>query len=140
MPDTFTPKARSEIMRRVKSRDTTPEKLVRSSLHSIGYRFRLHRKDLPGKPDIVFPSRKKVVFVHGCFWHSHSGCKRARVPTDNRDYWEQKLARNRDRDQENQKKLLDLGWSFKIVWECETKDMALTLKRLKRFLGPPGKK
>lgn len=108
-------------MAKVKGKDTRPEKYVRSILHNMGYRFRLHRKDLPGNPDIVLPKYKKVIFVHGCFWHGHKGCSRANRPKSNNVFWDEKLSKNVERDQKNQAKLLELGWSFQVVWQCEIK-------------------
>ena len=135
MADTVSPEQRSEIMSRIKGKDTTPEMHVRRLVHSMGYRYRLHRKHLPGRPDLVFASRKKIILVHGCFWHQHDSpeCKIVSVPKSNRDYWLPKLARNVERDEENLKKLLELGWSVLVVWECEVSREDLR-KRLKRFL------
>ena len=128
---------RSDVMRRVRSVDTVPEMTVRRLCHSLRYRYRLHRADLPGKPDLVFPVRRKTIFVHGCFWHGHD-CKRgARVPKNNRAYWVRKISRNRERDCANRKLLGDDGWDSLVVWECEIEPAALT-ERLRRFLGPPG--
>ena len=128
---------RSRIMRAVKDRDTKPELFVRSQLHRAGYRFRLHRKTLPGRPDLTFPGRRKVIFVHGCFWHGHD-CKRgARSPKNNAEYWRAKIDRNRARDERNREALSDDGWKVAIVWECELGDFRW-LKRLKRFLGHRG--
>lgn len=128
---------RSEVMRRVRSVDTTPEMAVRRLCHAMGYRFRLHRRDLPGKPDLVFPARRKAIFVHGCFWHGHN-CKRgARVPKNNRAYWVQKISRNRERDSANRRRLGDDGWDSLVVWECEIETTALS-ERLREFLSPPG--
>ena len=110
---------RSATMRAVKSRDTKPEIEVRSLLHRNGYRFRLHRKDLPGKPDIVFPSRHKVVFVHGCFWHGHSCRRGKRIPKNNREYWVDKVRGNVERDALNLKQLTEQGWQAFVVWECQ---------------------
>ena len=110
---------RSENMRQIRSKNTKPEKLLRSLLHKAGYRFRIHRKDLPGKPDIVFPSRRKVIFVHGCFWHQHSGCREGRLPGTRQDYWRPKLERNIERDFEAIERLRELGWQVLTVWECE---------------------
>lgn len=120
--DIFTKEKRSEIMRKVKSKDTGPEKKVRSLLHSLGYRFRLHRKDLPGNPDIVLPKYKTVIFVHGCFWHGHEGCKRFSVPEENKSFWVNKITSNQSRDKRSIRELTDLGWLVVIVWECETKN------------------
>jgi len=128
---------RSRIMRAVKGRDTKPELFVRSKLHRAGYRFRLHRQTLPGRPDLVFPGRRKVIFVHGCFWHGHD-CKRgARSPKNNAGYWRAKIDRNRARDERNREALRDSGWKVETVWECELGDIQW-LKRLKRFLGRRG--
>jgi DNA mismatch endonuclease, patch repair protein len=122
-------------MRAVRSYDTKPELFVRRSLHSLGYRFRLHRKDLPGKPDLVFPSRRKVIFVHGCFWHGHD-CKRGdRVPKNNREYWIAKIGRNRVRDKSNLKKLKRLGWKAKVIWECDLQEPEIAIRSAVRFLG-----
>lgn len=121
-------------MRQVKGRDTSPEKIVRSLLHRMGYRFRLQRDDLPGKPDIVLPRFKTVVFVNGCFWHRHSGCKRATTPATNVDYWQTKFARNVARDARNQTELEKMGWRVVIVWECELKDKTTLEKRLDDYL------
>jgi DNA mismatch endonuclease (patch repair protein) len=106
---------RSENMRRIRSKDMQPELAVRSLVHAMGYRFRLHRKELPGTPDMVFPSRQKVIFVHGCYWHGHD-CKRAHKPKSNLDYWTPKLARNRDRDQKKRQELEFAGWKVFVVW------------------------
>ena len=126
---------RSAIMRRVKSKDTGPELLVRKLTHSLGYRYRLHDQSLPGKPDMVFKSRKKVVFINGCFWHGHK-CKRGnRIPIRNREYWKRKIQMNVDRDKRSHKLLLSSGWSVLVVWECKTKDKRLLEERLEEFLG-----
>ena len=121
MTDTLTPAERSERMSRVKGRDTGPEWAVRRLVHGLGYRYRLHRKDLPGCPDLVFPSRRKVIFVHGCFWHRHPdpACKFARLPKSRLEFWVPKLERNRARDLHSQALLIDMGWRIMIVWECE---------------------
>jgi DNA mismatch endonuclease (patch repair protein) len=122
-------------MRAIRSKGMRPELAVRSLVHRLGYRFRLHRKDLPGKPDLVFPSRRKVIFVHGCFWHSHHGCKVAHMPKSNVAYWGPKLARNQQRDQAAQSGLEKQGWQFLVLWECELKDTTAALRTVKRFLG-----
>ena len=110
---------RSRVMRAVKSKDTKPELIVRRLLHKQGYRYRLHRTDLPGKPDLTFPIRRKVIFIHGCFWHGHD-CKRgAREPKTNVAYWREKIARNRARDAEHQVRLVEFGWRAVTLWECE---------------------
>lgn len=117
--DTVSRRKRSETMARVKSANTKPELRVRSALHAMGYRFRLHRKDLPGKPDIVLPKHRTAVFVHGCFWHQHPGCRKATIPQNNRDYWERKLRRNVERDRSAQKELAESGWQVLTLWECK---------------------
>ncbi len=126
---------RSRIMRAVKSRDTGPEKAVRKLTHRMGYRFRLHRADLPGKPDLTFVSRRAVIFVNGCFWHGHS-CKRgARVPKANRTYWTAKIARNVARDATNAAQLKAMGWRALDVWECQLKDESKLAAKIRRFLA-----
>lgn len=112
-------------MSRIRSCDTKPEKIVRSLLHRKGYRFRLHKKDLPGKPDIVFPRYKKIIFVHGCFWHRHDGCRYAYNPKSQIDFWKEKFRQNVKRDKKVQDALLQLGWQVHIIWECETKKFEL---------------
>jgi DNA mismatch endonuclease, patch repair protein len=130
-----TPELRSRIMRAVKSTDTMPEILVRRLAHSMGYRFRLHRKDLPGKPDLVFPGLHKVIFVHGCFWHGHDCARGARVPKTNRDYWTKKIERNRRRDRKARSALMRSGWSVAVFWECELANVSTTNTRIRRFLA-----
>lgn len=115
-------------MAQVKSENTSPELAIRKLLHRLGYRFRLHRKDLPGKPDIVLPKHKTVIFVHGCFWHGHLGCRRAARPTSNTDFWNAKLDRNIERDRNARKELKKLGWRVITIWECEIKNAAITEK------------
>jgi DNA mismatch endonuclease (patch repair protein) len=129
------PEVRRRTMQAVKSKDTAPELLVRSLTHRMGYRFRLHRKDLPGKPDLVFPGRRKAIFVHGCFWHGHDCARGARVPKENRGYWVTKIGKNRERDLTAQEKLKDLGWKTIVFWECELRDRERLRRRLLRFLG-----
>jgi len=128
-----TPELRSRIMRAVKSGDTAPEMLVRSLAHRMGYRFRLHRKDLPGKPDLVFPRLRKAIFVHGCFWHGHDCARGARVPKANRDYWIRKIARNRERDMKHLEELSEAGWKSLVIWECELSERHSSAQ-IKRFL------
>ena len=125
---------RSWNMSRIRSRNTGPEKAVRSLLHRMGYRFRLHRRDLPGVPDIVLPKYHAVVLVHGCFWHRHPGCKYAYTPKTRVDFWQAKFAANVRRDAEVQALLSDLGWAVLIVWECELRDRARLSDRLRTFL------
>ena len=134
MVDTVTPEVRSRIMAQVKSKGMKPEMRVRRLLHRLGYRYRLHRSDLPGRPDLVFPSRRKVVFVNGCFWHHHRGCERVRIPATNREYWVAKLERNRDRDERNLGLLEESGWKVMTAWECELRDMDAASERLVEFL------
>ena len=129
------PDARRAVMRANKAKDTKPEVAVRRMLHAIGYRFRLHRRDLPGTPDIVFPSRRKAIQVHGCFWHQHEGCRRANVPAARPEYWGPKLARNKKRDREVQARLEALGWEVLTVWECEVADIHAVTERAVAFLG-----
>ena len=127
--------ARSNIMRAVKSRDTTPEMKVRRLVHAMGKRYRLHRDDLPGKPDLTFTRLKKIIFVHGCFWHGHD-CKRgARQPKDNAAYWKRKITSNKERDGKCRQALASMGWEVLVLWECELKDRESLQERLNEFLG-----
>ena len=137
MTDVFTPEKRSAVMRRVKGRDTSPELKVRRMLWAMGLRYRLHRKDLPGAPDIVLPGRKLAIFVHGCFWHGHDCARGARVPKQNRDYWTGKIGRNRARDIASQAALEALGWTPLVLWECDLKDAAALKVRLRFATGGP---
>ena len=127
-------------MRAIRGKDMKPELAVRSIAHRMGYRFRLHRKDLPGKPDLTFPSRKAVIFVHGCFWHQHpdASCLDARPPKTNTVYWNAKLERNQARDARNEELLLALGWRILTIWECQTKNADFVRQQLSEFLGPAG--
>ncbi len=131
--DTRTPEQRRRIMQAVKSKDTKPEMIVRRLLHRMGYRYRLHRKDLPGKPDIAFVSRRKAIFVHGCFWHGH-GCSKGRLPKSRLDYWKPKLDENMRRDRMKQEQLRSLGWKVLVVWQCETGDIDALAARLQYFV------
>jgi DNA mismatch endonuclease, patch repair protein len=133
------PAGRSENMRRIRNKDTAPEMFVRRLVFAEGYRYRLHRKDLPGKPDLVFPSRRKVVFVHGCYWHAH-GCKRAHNPLSNTSYWAPKLTRNAARDAENIIDLTVLGWDALVIWECEISQREIVTSRIREFLDHPAPK
>jgi DNA mismatch endonuclease (patch repair protein) len=121
-------------MTAVKSRDTTPERLVRSVLHRLGCRFALHRADLPGKPDIVMPARRRIVMVHGCFWHGHTCVRGRRAPVTNARYWQMKIARNRARDSQALRALRREGWRVLVIWECQTHDRASLAERLADFL------
>jgi DNA mismatch endonuclease (patch repair protein) len=134
MPDFLSAKARSAHMRRIRKIDTKPELEVRRLVHRLGFRFRLHRRDLPGTPDLVFPRLKKGILVHGCFWHQHPGCRLARVPKSRLDYWEPKLRRNQERDSTARAELTSRGWKILVVWECETDDVAVLEPRLEAFL------
>jgi DNA mismatch endonuclease (patch repair protein) len=134
MADRLTPEARSRLMARVRGKDTKPELAVRRLLHAMGYRFRLHRKDLPGTPDIVLPGRGTAIFVHGCFWHRHSGCRYATVPGTRPDYWIPKFARNVERDEQARQALKDAGWVVGVIWECQTKDPSGLEALIKDFL------
>ena len=135
MSDVFTPAERSAVMRRVRGRDTGPERAVRRLLTRMGLRYRLQRRDLPGSPDIAFPGRRTALFVHGCFWHGHECRRGAREPKTRADYWRAKIARNRVRDAEAQARLADLGWRALVVWECELRDEAGLESRLAEALG-----
>lgn len=132
--DTFDSTKRSSVMRTVKSHNTGIEMFVRRLLHKEGYRYRLHRKDLPGKPDIVFPSRRKVIFIHGCFWHQHPGCGKADRPSSNTEYWTKKLDRNVARDRQNIDAIVASGWQILVLWECQIRDKTVLLQQLKNFL------
>lgn len=134
MTDVYDAEKRSAVMARVKGRDTTPEKTLRRLLTELGARYRLHRKDLPGSPDIVLPGRSLVVFAHGCFWHGHDCPRGARVPKANRDYWLAKVGRNRARDIATREALQAAGWRVETVWECEMKDKAALKARLEALL------
>jgi DNA mismatch endonuclease (patch repair protein) len=129
------PEVRRRTMQAVKSKDTAPELLVRSLAHRMGYRFRLHRKDLPGKPDLVFPGRRKAIFVHGCFWHGHECVRGARVPTSNRDYWTKKIARNKERDRAACAALAHSGWTYLILWECNLENEKGLRAQVRKFLN-----
>jgi len=120
-------------MSRISGKDTKPELIVRSLLHKMGYRFRIHRSDLPGKPDITLPKHKKVIFIHGCFWHGHNGCSRSKRPETNRLFWERKLNGNILRDKANITKLRELGWGVLIIWTCEIKEQTILKEKLVSF-------
>jgi DNA mismatch endonuclease (patch repair protein) len=133
--DTVTPSVRTKIMAAVPQRNTTPERLVRRELHAMGLRFRLHRKTLPGSPDIVLPKFKTAIFVHGCFWHRHHGCSRTTTPRTRAEFWASKFERNLCRDRENVERLQKMGWRVVVVWECETRDPAALRRRLTRLFS-----
>lgn len=140
MSDSLTPEQRSERMGRVRGKDTRPELIVRRLVHGMGFRYRLHRRNLPGAPDLVFPSRNKVIFIHGCFWHRHPdpACKLARLPKTRLEFWRPKLEGNRRRDLHAQQRLCDLGWHFLIVWECEIGHKEQLVNRIQLFLEGRG--
>ncbi len=135
MSDVFDPEKRSAVMRAVKSRDTGPELKVRRAAHALGLRFRLNRKDLPGKPDLVFPAKRTAMFVHGCFWHGHDCPRGARMPQNNRAYWEAKISRNMARDRAALAALKKLGWTSRVIWECQTRDNAALSRLIARQMG-----
>ena len=134
MADTISPKHRSWNMSQIKGKNTKPELIVRSQLHRMGFRFRIHRKDLPGKPDIVLPKYKTVVFVHGCFWHRHKNCKYSYNPKSRKKFWQDKFQGNVERDKRNSKKLSSLGWRSVVVWECQTVDSAKLQNLIRKSL------
>lgn len=134
MTDVLTRAQRSRCMSLIRGKDTKPERIIRSMVSALGYRYRLHVKKLPGTPDLVFVSLRKVIFVHGCFWHRHS-CRRAALPATRREWWAAKLAGNRRRDDRNVRKLRSLGWRVLVVWECQLRDCERLSERLIRFLN-----
>lgn len=135
MTDTVTSANRSLMMAKVRSRDTQPEMKVRRIAHALGLRFRLHRKDLAGSPDLVFPKHKVAIFVHGCFWHQHPGCSRATMPKSRTDFWSQKLEKNVERDRRAIGDLESRGWQVEVFWECETKKSDLLEERIRRIFS-----
>lgn len=132
--DTLTPEARSARMRLVKNKDTRPELVVRKLTHNLGFRYRLHVKTVPGTPDLVFHGRRKLIFVHGCFWHVHPGCSRARLPKTRQEFWLPKLQGNRERDVATLARLAELGWEVLVIWECEISPHEALRIRIKKFL------
>lgn len=137
MSDRLSPPERSALMAKVRSKNTKPEMLVRKALHRLGYRFRLHRSDLPGTPDLVLPKHRLAIFVHGCFWHRHSGCGRASTPQTNKANWEEKFERNKARDARSISELTDLGWNTLVIWECEARSNEQMSFRLRSRLPSP---
>ena len=133
--DIVTPEVRSVLMSRIRGKDTKPEIVVRRLAHAMGCRFRLHRRDLPGVPDIVFPGLRKVVFVHGCFWHQHAGCREAYQPKSRVEFWQAKFRANETRDRHAMAALVQLRWDALVVWECETEDVGALTRRLAAFLN-----
>ena len=138
MVDSLDQAARSAVMARVRGKNTRPEMIVRKLVFAAGYRYRLHVRKLPGSPDLVFPSRKKVIFVHGCFWHRHDNCAASRIPKSRVDFWSNKLNGNKARDLRNRQALIQAGWQVLVVWECELDDLIMLEDRLLHFLRPPG--
>jgi len=132
--DSVSPARRSEIMGRVRSRDTVPELFVRRLVYAMGYRYRLYVKELPGKPDLVFRTRKKIIFIHGCFWHRHINCPLARLPKSREDFWVPKLEANRQRDLKIERTLQEANWKVLIIWECELGDIDKLKNKIKEFL------
>lgn len=137
MADAFTPEQRSHIMRQVKAKNTSVEIEVRRIAWRLGYRYRLHRRDLPGIPDLAFPGKRKVIFVHGCFWHGHDCARGKRVPKSNHEYWVAKIARTKARDNANKEALQKNGWGVMIIWECEIRNKASISEKIDRFLSTP---
>jgi len=133
--DIWTKEKRSQVMSKIRSKNTKPEKILRSKLFEEGYRFRIHKKDLPGKPDIVLKKYNTIIFVHGCFWHYHKDCREGRIPDTNSKFWMEKLCKNVERDKKNQKECQNLGWKVVIVWECEIeKDLSSIMLFIKTKL------
>jgi DNA mismatch endonuclease, patch repair protein len=132
--DIVSPEVRSRIMGRISCKDTQPELIVRRVAHALGYRFRLYRRDLPGRPDLVFAGRKTVVFVHGCFWHRHENCKHCYTPKSNIEFWQAKFDNNVSRDERVREKLIRLGWKVAVIWECETADLPSLRSTLQAYL------
>ncbi|MCM8731574.1 very short patch repair endonuclease [Hephaestia sp. GCM10023244] len=133
--DKISPERRSENMRRIGRKDTAPEMVVRRTAHSLGLRYRLHRKDLPGTPDLVFPRQRLAIFVHGCFWHRHTGCRNCTTPSTRQEFWIAKFAANVERDARSERELCELGWQVEVIWECETRDRQALAGRLRSILG-----
>ena len=134
--DIVDPARRSRMMAGIRSKDTRPEMTVRSAAHALGYRFRIHRAGLPGRPDLVFPGRRMVVFVHGCYWHRHTGCPYATTPKSNVGFWLEKFEKNAARDRKAMAELVELGWDPLVIWECETRDAKVLKERIASHLGP----
>ncbi len=135
--DTLTPKERSERMRRIRGKNTTPEMAVRRMVHRLGYRFRLHDRRLPGRPDLVFAGRRKVIFVHGCFWHQHHRCRLATTPKTNVEFWNTKFKENVRRDSANRRRLKVAGWDSLVIWQCELRSLEVLMQKIRTFLDEP---
>lgn len=136
MVDTVSASRRSYIMRAIPQKNTRPEMVIRRMVHAMGARYRLHSKALSGRPDLVFPSRRLCIFVHGCFWHRHRGCRLASVPASNVEFWSEKFRSNIERDKRKETELRNMGWRVEIIWECETRDLGELKKRLRELLFP----
>ncbi len=132
--DRITREQRSHVMSSVRSKNTKPEMTVRRVVHAMGFRYRLHSRKLPGQPDMVFTSRRKIIFVHGCFWHMHEGCPNVRLPKSHTDYWRPKLQGNREKDKQNLRKLHEMGWETLVIWECEIEPLGPLRDRIRQFL------
>lgn len=132
--DKITSAKRSEVMSHIKGKNTKPEMLIRRLIHSLGYRYRLHVKSLPGIPDLVFPSRRKVIFIHGCFWHRHSCLKGRSMPSTNKDFWKNKFIANKRRDKQHQNEFRKLKWGVLTIWECQTKNLSKIKRKIIKFL------
>lgn len=135
MPEKLTSEQRSALMGRIRRSNTKPELVVRRVLFSLGYRYRLQWRAAPGRPDVAFPGRRKAIYIHGCFWHQHSGCRLSRVPTTRRDFWIEKFNRNKARDARDLARAAQEGWSTLVIWECETRDHLTLRERLVQFIG-----
>lgn len=135
MVDVYSPNVRSRVMAAVRSKNTKPEMIVRRTVFGMGYRYRLHVKSIPGSPDLVFPGRRRVIFVHGCFWHRHSCGKGRAAPQTNVSFWSEKFRRNKERDRKIQQSLRTRGWRYLVIWECQTRDVNGLKRRIERFLN-----
>jgi DNA mismatch endonuclease (patch repair protein) len=133
--DKLSPERRSENMRRIRNKNTKPEMVVRRLIYSLGYRYRIHQKQLPGKPDLVFTKRRKIILIHGCFWHLHSECREGRIPNSRKDYWLPKLTKNVNRDTDNLTKLNAAGWEVMVIWECQLSNLKELAENVKSFLN-----
>ena len=135
--DIYSKQKRSQIMSKISGKNTKPEIIIRKIAHNLGYRFRLHKKDLPGTPDLAFPKYKKVIFVNGCFWHGHSKCSRSKLPTTRKKFWKEKIAGNKKRDKASKIKLKNLGWDYLVIWQCEIQksNYDLIANKIQNFLS-----
>lgn len=138
--DVYSPAKRSEVMRSVRGKNSGIERLVRSAIHRLGFRFRLHIADLPGQPDVVLPRHRKIIFVNGCFWHQHRGCVKSKQPQTRADWWRSKLERNVERDRDARRRLVRMGWQVFVIWECETRDQEALTRRLRVFMARKGRR